>query len=109
MSVCTGTDGAAQLSSRRQTTVLLCGVSESRGHFKVTFVLGRLFFNQQATYAAGKGSATAVFQVYPPPPSTNYTQTSSGSRHQCQGSITAWILQQYSRVTGRLPRAEHDF
>lgn len=70
MSVCTGTDGAAQLSSRRQTTVLLCGVSESRGHFKVTFILGRLFFNQQATYAAGKGSATAVFQVYtsPPPP-----------------------------------------
>lgn len=108
MSVCTGTHGAAQLSSRRQRTVLLCGVSESMGHFKVTFILGRLFFHQQATYAAGKGSATAVFQVFPPP-STNYVQTLSGLRHQCQGSITAWILQQNSRVTGRLLRAEHDF
>lgn len=43
-----------------------CGVSESMGHFKVIFILGHLFFKQQATYPAGKGSATTVFQVFPP-------------------------------------------
>lgn len=70
VSLCTGRDGAALLSSRRQRAVLLCCVSESIGQFQVTFVLQCLLFQKQA---AGKGSETAGSQAFSP--STNYMCT----------------------------------
>lgn len=98
--VCADMETAALLSPRRKGTVLLCGVDESMGQFKTTFFRGCLFFNQQVT---------AVFQVFPPSTNSSHIQTSSGWRLRCEGNITAWILQQHSRLTGRLLGAEHDF
>lgn len=49
VSVCTGRDGAALLSSRRQRAVLLCGVSESIGQLQVTLTCSSMLVIAETT------------------------------------------------------------